>query len=238
MAVALVQSVVASSGAASTAMPAMTLTNPPAVGAKLVFTMGGDKNTGTTATWAAANNWTINFELLSTSVSLYLLTKTSDGSEQSITPSWATASAVGNMAFYGEYDDSAVSGSSWQVSGSASHITDEVATTSWATGTTGATSAAGLGIAVAAVDSSQNVTVPVWSNSYTNRYDGTGGAGRGAIFVAEHAEAASATASSTFSYTLGTVDQISAAIAVFTKVAAGGAAAAPLIVNSSGVRLA
>lgn len=233
MAVAFVKQATASSAAASTSVTC-TLASAPTAGNLLVFAMGGDKNTGA----LTLAGFTQVAELLSTSVSLYLYWKVSDGTETSISPSWATSSAVGNMAWYGEYEDTAVAGSSWQVSGSASHITDEVAATSWATGTTGAASADGLGIAAAAVDSSQNVTVPVWSNSYTNRYDGTGGAGRGAIFVAEHAEAASATASSTFSYTLGTVDQISAAIAVFTKVAAGGAAAAPLIVNSSGLRLA
>lgn len=217
MAVAFVKQATASSAAASTSVTC-TLASAPTAGNLLVFAMGGDKNTGA----LTLTGFTQVAELLSTSVSAYLYWKVSDGTETSISPSWATSSAAGNMAWYGEYEDTAVAGSSWQVSASATHITDEVITASWSTGTTGTISADGMGIAIATIDSSQSWTsATTWTNSYVSRYDGTGGGGKGAVFVAEKSETSGVTTSSTFGYT-GTSDQVSAAIAVFTKVAAAG----------------
>lgn len=222
MAVAFKQQGIASSLAASTTV-AVSLGVAPTTGNLLIFCMGGDKNTGA----LTLTGFTKLYELLSTSVSLYYYYKVSDGTETTINPTWASSSAAGNMCWYAEYEDTAVSGSNWQVSASASHITDEVITASWATGTTGASSADGLGVACATIDSSQSwVSATTWTNSYTSRYDGTGGGGRGGVFLSEHAELSGATASSTFGYT-GTSDQVSAAIAVWTKLSSGVPPAAP-----------
>lgn len=216
MAVAFVKQGTASSAAASTSIT-VSLASAPATGSLLLLAMAGDKNTGV----LTLTGWTKLYELLSTSVSLYYYYKVSDGSETSISPSWAAASTAGNMAWYGNLDDSLVTGSSWVVSGQASSITDETTVSTKTTGTTGTLSADGLGVAVAAVDSSQSITtVGAWGNSYSARYAGTGGGGRGGVFVGEKSETSGATTSSSFSYT-GTADQVSAAIGVWTKQASG-----------------
>jgi hypothetical protein len=177
--------------------------------------MAGDKDTGA----LTLSGFTQLYSLTSLSVSLYLWYKVSDGTETSISPTWVTSSVAGNMAWYGEYQDTAITGSTWSVAGSASSITDEATVLTKTTGTTAATTRDGLGIAVAAVDSNTSVTtVSAWGNSYAIQYSSTGGAGRGAVFVASKAEVAGTAATSTFNYT-GTADQVSAAIAVFAKVA-------------------
>lgn len=217
MAVAFVKGIAASSGSGTTTLSA-TLASAPAAGSLLILAMGGDKDTGTLTLSGFNELYTIR----STSTTLYYWYKVSAGNETTINPSWSLSSSVGNMAYYAEYDDPLVSGSTWQISAQQSNPSDEVAGFSWSTGTTGTISAAGLGVAAMSVDSSQNVTsVTSWSNGYTARYTGTGGAGRGAIFTAEKSEAAGGTTSTTFTFS-GTTDQVNGAIAVWTKMSEGG----------------
>jgi hypothetical protein len=209
-----VQQATGSSGAGSTTLSAVFGVAPTA-GNLLIFQMAGDKNTGP----LTLTGWTATYELLNANVSLYLAWKISDGSETTVSPLWDVASTAGNMAWVGEYSDSAAG--TWSLLASASNITDGVNTFTWPTGTTAATSADGLGIASAAVDSNTSVTgVDPWGSSYAIRHSSTGGGGRGAIFVAEKLEPASTAATSTFTFT-GTADQTSAAIGVWAKVVAG-----------------
>ena len=218
MAVAFVKKNSGQSGAASTTLTA-TLASAPAAGDLLVFVMAGDKNTGA----LTLSGFTQQFELLSTSVSLYMYYKISDGSETSISPTWATSSVQGNAYWYGVYTDAAVSGNTWQVSATASNITNETTVSSASTGTTGAITATGLALAVAAIDNAQNAPdgSTGFSNGYTARHLTLVGAGaRGGIYLAEKAVTGGTTTDSTFSYTPGTLDQLSGAVAVFTKVSA------------------
>jgi hypothetical protein len=226
----LVQVATGNSGVASTTLSA-TFGSTPTAGNLLVFAMAGDKNTGA----LTLAGWTPVFELLATSVSLYLAWKVSDGTETTVSPSWATSSAAGNMAWVGEYIDTGSAGA-WSLLASASNINVADATsTSQATGTTAATSADGLAVALACIDSGTSVTLgtQAWSGGYVERYAPSGG-GKGTPFLAEKFELASATATSTFSFT-GTADQLSAAIGVWAKVVAGAPPArAPALTSQYG----
>jgi len=209
-----VQQAVGQSAGASTTLDAVFGVAPTA-GNLLVLWMAGDKNTGA----LTLAGWSIVAELLSTSVSLYQAWKVSDGSETTVSPSWANSSVSGNMAWVGEYADPAEG--TWALLASASNITDETAVTTKATGTTPATAQDGIGIAGAGVDSNTSVTgVDPWGSGYAIRHSSTGGAGKGAVFVAEKPEPAAATAASAFNFT-GTADQTSAAVGVWAKVVGG-----------------
>jgi len=223
-----VQQAVGSSSTASTTLDAVFGVAPTA-GSLLVLAMAGDKNTGA----LTLAGWSIPVELLSASVSLYVAWKVSDGTETTVSPSWANSSAAGNMAWVGEYSDSAEG--TWTLLQSASNITNESPTTTWVTGTTAATSADGIGIAAAAADSNAQITgADPWGSGYATRHTSTGGGGKGAIFVAEKFELASSAATSTFNG-IGAGDQISAAIGVWAKVVAGAPPArAPALTSQYG----
>lgn len=214
MAVAFVKQATASSGAATTTLT-LTLASAPATGNLLVMVMGGDKDTGT----LTLSGFTVQHELRFSAVTLYVAWKISDGTETSISPSWSLSSAAGNMAWYGEYEDTAVSGNLWEVLGSAGSAGTSANVTTKSSGSTGTLANNGLAIGAASVDSSQSVTtVDAWGNSYASRYDGTGGSGRGAPFVSELAVSAGTTTSATFNYT-GTADNVACAVTVFRKYA-------------------
>src|SRR3954452_20911330 len=135
-----VKAATATSAPASTSATA-TFGSATTPGNLLVLGLAGDKNTGT----LTASGWTPVYSLPSTSVSLYLWWKVSAG-ESSASVTWSASSATGSNLWVGEYADPAVSGSTWQVSAQASHVTDETNVNSWASGTTGAATAAGIGI--------------------------------------------------------------------------------------------
>lgn len=215
---ALVQQITGQSGSASTALT-LTLTSAPTAGNLLVFAMAGDKDTGALT---MPSGWNVPVELTATSVSLYGAWKVSNGTETSVATSWSLSSSVGNMAWYAEYADPVIDGSTWELVATALNNSTDATANSWGTGTSDAKEEAGIGFAFAAIDSAQNVTsVGAWGNGYTARYSGTTGAGRGGIFVAEKLEAAGGTTSSTFNYT-GTADQLSAALIVLRKVGSSG----------------
>lgn len=218
MAVAFVKKNSGQSGSSSTGLTA-TLASAPAQGNLLVFAMAGDKNTGT----LTLAGFTQAVALTSTSVSLYVAWAVSDGTETAISPTWANSSQFGNTYHYGEYADAAISGSTWQVSAQATNITAEVNVTSWSTGTTGAATDDGLGMAFIAMDSADSVVdgTTAWTNSYTARHTTLNSAGaRGGLHIAEKQIAAAATTETTFSFTASTTnrDQLTGAVLVFTKV--------------------
>jgi hypothetical protein len=213
MAVAFVQESTGSSGAASTTL-ACALGAAPTVGNLLVFCMAGDKNTGD----LTLAGFTRLYSILSSSTSLYMWWKVSDGSETTINPSWGTSSTAGNTAWYAEYQDAAVNGSMWRVSAQASTITTEATVNSAATGSSISVPVAGMGIACNAMDSSASwVSGTTWSDSYVEKYSATGLGGRGAIFISTKSVSAGSSTTATFSYT-GTADQNTVALAVFSKV--------------------
>jgi hypothetical protein len=225
VAVAHVKSIPALS-AASTSTVACNLGSLPTAGNLLVFCMAGDKNTGA----LTLSGFTPIFALLSTSCSLYFSWKVSDGTEQTINPSWATVSGAGNDAWYGEYQDAAVAGSTWQISGQASLITDELTTLTHSTGTTGSLTADGMAIALDVTDSAGSVSTVAWSNSYAVRHNSTGAGSQAGKYVAELLVSSGATTTTTIT-TTGTADQHSSAVVVFTKTAGVAAAASPEIVR-------
>lgn len=215
MAVAFVKQATAQSGASTTTLT-LTLASAPTAGNLLVMVMGGDKDTGA----LTLTGFTVAHQLQYAAVTLYVAWKVSDGTETSISPSWATSSVAGNMAWYGEYQDTAVSGSLWEVLGSAGAAGTAANVNTKDSGATGTLANDGFSIGAAAVDSSQSVTtVNAWGNSYVDRYQGTGGSGRGAPFVSELAVSAGTTTSTTFSYT-GTADNVACSVTVFRKYAA------------------
>lgn len=219
-----VQQATGSSAAASTTISA-TFGAAPTSGNLLVFVMGGDKNTGA----LTLAGWTIETQLLSTSVSLYMAWKVSNGTETTVSASWANSSASGNVLWVGEYQQTG--SDPWSLLAKATNITDETVVNTKATGTTASVAAGAIALAMAAVDTSTSVTtVNAWGNGYTIRFSGTGFSARGAPFVAEHVTLGG-TESSTFNYT-GTADQVSAAIGVLAR-AVGGATATPAVVSGS-----
>jgi hypothetical protein len=219
MATTFVKKASGQSGSASLTLP-LTMASAPTAGNLLVFAMAGDKNTGA----LTLVGFTQLQSLLSASVSLYLAWKVADGTETAITPTWATASATGNVAWYGEFNDPAVTGAAaWQISAQASHITDETNVTSWSTGTTGTTSAAGLGLSVICMDSADSVTdgTTAWTNSFAALFTTLASAGaRGGLHLGNAQISSGVTAESTFSYTPSATlrDQLSGALAVFSLV--------------------
>jgi hypothetical protein len=214
MAVTFVKQATASSASSSTSVTA-TFASATTAGNLLVICLAGDKNTGT----ASAAGFTSLFNLPSADVSLYYLWGVSTG-QTSVTASWTASSAAGNMVWVGEFSDPAVPTGNWSVQGSASAGGSSTSVTSQTTGTTGVLPQAGLAVACAAVDSSQSVsTVNAWTNGFTSRYNGTGGGGKGGIFVAQNPVAAGTAVSTTFSFS-GSADQVHAAVAVFRKAVA------------------
>jgi len=214
MAVEFVKQATGSSGSVSATLTC-TLASAPAAGNLLVFGMAGDKNTGA----LTLSGFTPVYALLSTSVSLYVSYKISDGTETSISPSWASVSASGNTAWYAEYTDP-LNSAAWNVMAMASRITDETTVNTWTTGTANAALADGKGIAFFGVDSGQSLTSTTltWGSSYSERYNSrvTVNSGAADVFVGEKVETQGVNASSSLTYT-GTADQLSGAIILLTK---------------------
>lgn len=198
-------------GADNTTSTTATFGAATASGNLLVGVLAGDKNTGT-ATWPSG--WSVICSLPSASVSLYYAWKVSAG-ETSVTVTTSTVSGSGSELWVGEYQDTAAAGP-WQMLASASNVTDETAPTTWSTGTTAAISRAGLGVAVAAMDSATS-SGGTWSNGFTSRFASTYvvGEGHGAAYVGEKPVLAGATAQSNLTW--ADADQVSAAVAVFSR---------------------
>jgi hypothetical protein len=191
-----------------------TLPGAPTAGNALVFAMAGDKDIGA----VTLTGFTTLYDIRTTSVSLYLGWKTSNGTETAVSPTW-TNSLAGNTGRYVELEDTAVSGGTWQVSAQSS-TTEAGTSNSQSTGTTGTISADGLAYAAAGIDSGTGLTAPLWTNSYTSEFNAPTLGGRAPLFTATKSVTAGGTTETTFSYT-GTADNVSAAVAVFSEVAAG-----------------
>ena len=140
--------------AGSTTTLTVTLPAAPTAGNLLVLALAGDKNTGA----LTLSGFTKAHEILGASTSLYVYYKISAGTETSISPSWPTTSAAGNTAHYMEIEDTAVSGSDWQIAGTAETTYSDTTTNSRSTNTTGTLTASALALATWALDSSQSWT--------------------------------------------------------------------------------
>lgn len=205
------------SGAGTTTLTC-TLPVAPTEGNLLVFLMAGDKDTGT----LTLLGFTQQHVITGADVSLYMAYRTSDGTEQSISPVWANPSAAGNTAWYAELEDTVVTGSTyWQVSGSDAVPYDSNPVKIRGTGTLALTTYAGLSIAAWGVDNGGSVSTGAraYSNSYTERVTSHTVLTLGGIFAASKVLAAGAATDCIFSYSgIGTIaDQISGCVAVFSK---------------------
>lgn len=201
----------------ATASVGATLPSAPTAGNLLVVATAWDKASGTTS--VTPSGFTTAYNLSSTSTSLTVAYKISDGTEQSVTVSGNTAPS-GSSIFYAEIDSGIENGGAWEVVGSASNPTTEAAATSWSTGTTAATTDDGIAIGFISVDTSRDVwngTSRSWSNNYSEIGAYSADDGAGGIFVAKNNVSVGSTASTTFSYSGGTsaADQMSGAILVF-----------------------
>lgn len=213
----LVRSAVGTSAAAATSVTA-TLPAPATAGDIIWAAFAGDKNSG--AITPPAGTWNVLYTLGSTSVTIWVGWMVAAGGETALTVSHGTASAAGDTLWLGEY--ASTSPGSWQIFASASHGTDETSVTSWSSGTTGASTAAGYGIAFFAIDSGQSATGPPdYSNGFQLQRQWAV-SGRGDMAVAVLPGIPSGTVVETTSTHTLTADQISAAVAVFGRATAGG----------------
>lgn len=199
--------------ASSTSSTSATYASATTSGNILWYAIGGDKSAGV---WTGPAGFTTLFNMTSTSVSLLVGYKVSDGTETTITVSRSVASAAGDRLWITEYSSN--QSGTWTIVGSASNPTDESTATSWSTGTTAATTAAGGALAIIAKDSwSTGNGTPTYTNSFTEIHT-FGSGGRGCVSIAfKDGIAAGSTVETTQSQTTGG-DQTSGAIAVFEKV--------------------
>ena len=197
-------------GAASVDLP-----SPATAGNLVVFAFGGDKSMGA-LTMTSAGPWTKTVELGTGDSTLYLAWKTATGGEQTITGTLATA-AAGGRAWVGEYT---ATGGAWLVAALATNPTSGVAGTTWSTGTTGAATASGLGLALWSVDTAEGLGTPTYSDNFLPRFTEPGDpvTSRGGLWVAEREVLAGATATSTLSRPDAVQpDQMAGALVVFAR---------------------
>lgn len=210
--------------AASSTGNTITLPAAPIAGNLLVVCQGVDKVAGTFTTPTGFQTPIIAHS--STSVSLFMSWKVADGSETSVATAWSTVSPGGGGGRYLEIEDTAVTGTTWELLGSANNPTTEATAAAWSTGTTAAIAAAGFAVACATADTATNVASPQsWTNGFTVEFDDAGASGSGGGMYTATASPASSTAVETTMSHAGTVDQMSAAVGVWRKVAGGGGGA-------------
>ncbi|MDQ1307758.1 MAG: hypothetical protein QG671_3591, partial [Actinomycetota bacterium] len=181
-----------------------------------------DKSAGTIT---APSGWTTVLSSVSTSVSTWVGRKVAVGGETSVTVSRSAASSSGDTLWVGEYAHPGAG--AWQVLTSATHATDETSVTSWSTGTAAAPSSSCAAIGFWAIDSASSstgsetitgswVAVRDWDAALDGAAD---------VAVAWLANApAGSSQECTRSWT--GADQVSAAVATFSRVGVVGAATA------------
>ena len=144
----------------STAATATTNTgtiSAATAGNLLVAALAGDKNTGTVVfTDNLGGAWTEVVEVPGASVSTYLAYKVAAGGETTITATTSAPSTTGNTGRVIELSQDGTD--SWTLVASSVPAYSDTTALSRSTGTTGTASFGGLAVAVAAVDTQNNVT--------------------------------------------------------------------------------
>lgn len=192
----------------------VTLNAAPTAGNLLLFTMAGDKDIGTLTVGGGAFALPIN--LRSTSVSLALGLKVSDGTESAVAVTITGANPGGCQMFCGEFFEDG-NPNVWTTRGIATHNTDETPQTVWSSGTTGATTGEGLAIALWSVDSVMTVGAFTYTNGFTGMAaPGSGGAEAG-LWVATLNAPRGATYESTLDRVGSTADQMDGGIIVIGR---------------------
>jgi hypothetical protein len=210
----LVQSVESTAPASATSISATFLALPVS-GNLLIATAGLDKQAGTIT---GPSGFTEIANNAAVALGIWFGYKVSDGTETSITVSRSTASVSGDGMWIAEY---AQDGSgAWQIVGSATHYTDDSAVKDWSSGTTSATTGPGRALSVSVIDTATNAATESWSNSYVELKEWTVGGGGADVAIAYLDVPVGTSAETTHTHT-GTADQISGAIAVFSRSASG-----------------
>lgn len=189
----------------------VTLGFTPTLGNLLVFGIAGDKNIGTLTVGGGA--FSLPIDLRSTSVSLALGLKVSDGTETSVAVTITGANPGGSQMYVGEFEDP-FNPNIWTVRGSATNNTDETPQTVWSSGTTGVTTGDGLAIAIWDVDSVGTVGAFTYGNSFTGLQSPSSGGAEAGLWLARLNAPRGATYESTLDRVGSTADQMSGGIIV------------------------
>ncbi len=162
-------------------------------------------------TLTGPSGWTLLTSLTTGNVRAYWWYKYSDGTEGTVTVSWASSGGFGSM-WIAEFDD-AVSGAPITAENEASAST---VVTSVSSGTATATASSGLAIAFFAADNGNNADGSrAYSNSFTERaFQYAAGSDRASVGIATLTYSATGNYSSTFSVT-DTGDEMYGAVALF-----------------------
>ena len=197
----------------------VTLDSSPTSGNILLFIQTVDKSAGT-FTPPSGFSATTNIPASNSSISLWVGTKTSDGSESgAITCTWTNGNnwqtAIVEITGTGTF----------AVDVSQSNITASAVTTlsSGTTATAGANT--GFGIAIFTNDSSGSASTETYTNGFTTFNSSENVGGNPGLWLASGSVTPSATAKTTISALNS--DQIAAAIVTFSDVAGGGVTPIP-----------
>lgn len=203
--------------AAGSSSKAVSLGGTPTSGNLLVVAVGADKNAG--GYTITGGGFSVARQDDSSSTSVWVGWKVSAGTESSVTVNRTGGnSSGGDNIYYAEYSCS--SAGSWTLDTAGSNYTNETDVTSCASGNA-TPSIPGLALAVWSIDTVNRINSG--TDSYTNGYtvrkaraDNDVGTSGGGCLVADKNVPASATTSSTVSFT-GTADQMSGCVSIFGK---------------------
>jgi hypothetical protein len=201
----------------------------PVSGNLLVFAVGGDKDLGT----LTLTGWSTPVNLRSTSVSLIIAYKTSDGTETAVSGTVTGANTAGSNTWVAEYAQTGAG--AWGLRGTAgTHNTDESNVSAWDTGTTGTLDGDAVAIGAWAIDSVNTAGTPAYTNGYTQVRVTGNGSGQAGLWVAHLLTASSGnTYTETLTLTGRTpTDQMSGGIVALGR-NPGGAAVAPSSITST-----
>lgn len=191
---------------------AATIDWTPTSGNLLMFAAGGDKDLGT----FTMSGWNVPVDLRSSSVSLIMAWKVSDGTETVASGTCTGANSGGSNTWVAEYSQSG-SGAWGLRATKGENNSDENNVTVWSSGTTGTTDFEGKAIAAWATDSVTGAGTPTYTNGFSQIRVTTTGSGQAGLWVAS----ADATASNTYESEIdrvgGTADQMSGAILVMGR---------------------
>lgn len=188
----------------------------PTSGNLLLYACGGDKNLGT----FTMTDWTVPVDLRSSSVSLIMAYKVSDGTETVASGTCTGANSGGSNTWVAEY--SQTGSGAWGLRATkGENNSDENNQTVWSSGTTGTTDLEGKAIAAWATDSVVGAGTPTYTNGFSQIRVTSTGSGQAGLWVASADASAAATYESTIDRVGGTADQMSGAILVVGRGAAG-----------------
>jgi hypothetical protein len=190
-----------------------TLPAAATAGNLIVIGVGGDKNIGTLT--LGGGGWTESVAVRSASVSTSLAWKTAAGGEQTVSVALSSGNPSGTQLWIAEYEQDGTG--AWELKASATKNSDESNSLSWSSGTTGAATGNGLGIAAFSVDSVNTAGTPSYTNGYTTRRNEVNGGGQAGLWVAEKQIDSGTTTETTLTRTGAAADQMSGGVIVLGR---------------------